>query len=116
MHSAEPLFGMPPEALYAWGTLRDDEGDLHSIMRRIPHDGAASSRRRLVVQSTVGGAECLRIHPLTGCPLAARSTAMASFLGVALFKGARYDYKQVELFSGTRGGLPSGKHSRSRWC
>lgn len=25
-----------PEALYLWGTLRDDEGDLHTIMRRIP--------------------------------------------------------------------------------
>src|SRR3954447_11860073 len=63
MYSDDPLFGMPPEALYAWGTLRDDEGDLHTIMRRIPHDGAATSRRRLVVQSTVGGADCLRMHP-----------------------------------------------------
>ena len=63
MFSDEPLFGMPPEALYAWGTLRDDGGDLHTIMRRIPHDGDATSRRRLVVQSTVGGADCLRMHP-----------------------------------------------------
>ena len=63
MHSDEPLFGMPPEALYVWGTLRDDEGDLHTIMRRIPHNGAASSRRRLVVQTTMGGAEGLRMHP-----------------------------------------------------
>jgi len=63
MHSDEPLFGMPPEALYAWGTLRDDEGDLHTIMRRIPHDGRATARRRLVVQSTMGGADVLRMHP-----------------------------------------------------
>ena len=63
MDSDEALFGMPPEALYLWGTLRDAEGDLHTIMRRIPHDGKATNRRRLVVQSTVGGADCLRMHP-----------------------------------------------------
>lgn len=63
MHSDEPLFGMPPEALYLWGTLRDDQGDLHTIMRRIPHNGQPTSRRRLVVQSTIGGAGELRMHP-----------------------------------------------------
>ena len=63
MDASESLYGMPPEALYLWGTLRDDEGDLHSIMRRIPHNGRPTSRKRLVVQSTVGGAEALRIHP-----------------------------------------------------
>jgi hypothetical protein len=63
MDSDVPLFGMPPEALYLWGTLRDVEGDLHTIMRRIPHDGKPTSRRRLVVQSTVGGADALRMHP-----------------------------------------------------
>jgi hypothetical protein len=63
MDSDEPLFGMPPEALYLWGTLRDAEGDLHTVMRRIPHDGKPTSRRRLVVQSTIGGADCLRVHP-----------------------------------------------------
>jgi hypothetical protein len=62
MHSDAPLFGMPPEALYAWGTLRDDQGDLHTIMRRIPHNGKAESRRRLVVQSTIGGSSDLRMH------------------------------------------------------
>ena len=62
MHSDAPLFGMPPEALYVWGTLRDDQGDLHAIMRRIPHNGKPTSRRRLVVQSTVGGASELRMH------------------------------------------------------
>jgi hypothetical protein len=62
MDSDSPLFGMPPEALYLWGTLRDEEGDLHSIMRRIPHDGRPKGRRRLVVQSTVGGASELRMH------------------------------------------------------
>ncbi len=63
MDSSAPLYGMPPEALYLWGTLRDDEGDLHSIMRRIPHDGKPTSRRGLLVQSTTGGGETLRIHP-----------------------------------------------------
>jgi hypothetical protein len=50
MDSDAQLFGMPPEALYLWGTLRDVEGDLHTMMRRIgpianPHvevGGAAS--------------------------------------------------------------------------
>ncbi|QRY42697.1 hypothetical protein JVX93_19095 [Mycolicibacterium boenickei] len=63
MNSDEPLFGMPPEALYLWGTLRDDDGDLHTIMRRIPHHGRPTSRRRLIVQSTTGGADALRMHP-----------------------------------------------------
>ena len=63
MDSSAPLYGMPPEALYLWGTLRDDHGDLHTIMRRIPHDGEPRSRKRLVLQSTVGGADALRIHP-----------------------------------------------------
>jgi len=63
MDSDAPLFGMVPEALYVWGTLRDDEGDLHTMMRRIPHNGKATSRRTLVVQSTMGGADSLRIHP-----------------------------------------------------
>jgi hypothetical protein len=62
MDSSAPLYGMPPEALYLWGTLRDDEGDLHSIMRRIPHNGKPTSRKRLVVQSTIDGADALRIH------------------------------------------------------
>lgn len=63
MHSDESMFGMPPEALYLWGTVRDVEGDMHTIMRRIPHDGKPTSRRRLVVQSTIGGADALRMHP-----------------------------------------------------
>lgn len=63
MQSDAPLFGMPPEALYLWGTVRDIEGDMHTIMRRIPHDGKPTSRRRLVVQSTIGGADSLRMHP-----------------------------------------------------
>jgi hypothetical protein len=63
MDSSEPLYGMPPEALYLWGTLRDAEGDLHSIMRRIPYNGKPVTRKRLVVQSTIGGADALRMHP-----------------------------------------------------
>ena len=30
------IHGLTPEAGYIWGTLRDDEGGLHSIMRRVP--------------------------------------------------------------------------------
>ncbi|MFE9320793.1 hypothetical protein ACIHDR_13150 [Nocardia sp. NPDC052278] len=63
MDSDEPLFGMPPEALYLWGTLRDEEGDLHTIMRRIPHTQPATTRRTLVVQTTMGGASALKMHP-----------------------------------------------------
>jgi len=62
MMSDAPLFGMPPEALYLWGTLRDVEGDLHTIMRRIPHNGKPTARRKLVVQSTIGGYDHLHMH------------------------------------------------------
>jgi hypothetical protein len=34
--SESPIHGLTPEAGYIWGTLRDEEGRLHSIMRRIP--------------------------------------------------------------------------------
>jgi hypothetical protein len=65
MHSDRSYFGMPPEALYLWGTLRDDAGDLHTIMRRIPHvDRPGGSRRRLIVQSTVGGHDHLAMHAI----------------------------------------------------
>ncbi len=65
MDSDRSYFGMPPEALYLWGTVRDDAGDLHTIMRRIPHrDEPKGSRRRLIVQSTIGGTDHLAMHPV----------------------------------------------------
>jgi hypothetical protein len=39
--SDEPLLGLQREAGYIWGTLRDDEGVLYSVMRRIASPGAA---------------------------------------------------------------------------
>ena len=50
------LHGLTVEAGYIWGTLRDDDGGLYTIMRRIPpaHDehkpdeiGRASCRERV---------------------------------------------------------------------
>jgi hypothetical protein len=65
MHADRSYFGMLPEALYLWGTLRDDEGDLHTIMRRIPHrDEPGGSRRRLIIQSTIGGTDHLAMHAI----------------------------------------------------
>jgi hypothetical protein len=39
--SDEPLLGLQREAGYIWGTLRDNEGVLYSVMRRIASPGAA---------------------------------------------------------------------------
>ncbi|MGA9493336.1 MAG: hypothetical protein WBV80_24245, partial [Mycobacterium sp.] len=39
--SDEPLLGLQREAGYIWGTLRDDEGVLYCVMRRIAPPGAA---------------------------------------------------------------------------
>ena len=39
--SDEPLLGLRREAGYMWGTLRDNDGVLYSVMRRIPSRGAA---------------------------------------------------------------------------
>ena len=36
MLSSRAYFGMPPEALYLWGTLRDEDGEIYCPMRRIP--------------------------------------------------------------------------------
>lgn len=32
----KPIHGLTPEAGYIWGTLRDDEGAMYTIMRRVP--------------------------------------------------------------------------------
>ncbi|MDT5046061.1 MAG: hypothetical protein QOI39_3755 [Mycobacterium sp.] len=39
--SDEPLLGLQREAGYMWGTLRDEDGELYSVMRRIAPPGAA---------------------------------------------------------------------------
>ena len=91
MNADRSYFGMPPEALYLWGSLRDDEGDLHTILRRIPHSAASPQGgwRRLVVQSTSGGKDHLamhscgrgsaandrRRHTRAGCPVAPLAAA-----------------------------------------
>lgn len=57
MLSTEPLMGMNPEGLYLWGTLRDEDGNMFSPMRRIPFDlpGAKQDTRRyFYLQHNVG--------------------------------------------------------------
>lgn len=49
--------GINPEALYLWGTLRDEEGNMYCPMRRIPFDlpGAKPDTRRFFyLQHNVG--------------------------------------------------------------
>src|SRR5271155_1370527 len=45
--SDEPLLGLQREAGYIWGTLRDDEGVLYSVMRRIAPPGAQGDGKSL---------------------------------------------------------------------
>ncbi|MGE0385586.1 MAG: hypothetical protein AB7Q97_12705 [Gammaproteobacteria bacterium] len=66
MISDRSYFGMPPEGLYLWGTLRDEAGEIYSIMRRIPTrlPGAArDTRRRFYLQTTLGHDDALHMHP-----------------------------------------------------
>ncbi|MGE0383368.1 MAG: hypothetical protein AB7Q97_01475 [Gammaproteobacteria bacterium] len=66
MISDRAYFGMPPEGLYLWGTLRDEQGEIYEIMRRIPTNlpGAAKdTRRRFYLQTTLGHADALHMHP-----------------------------------------------------
>ncbi|WP_241991412.1 hypothetical protein [Paraburkholderia sp. RAU2J] len=49
MLSDRAYFGMPPEALYLWGTFRDEDGEIYCPMRRIPaglSTDAKDTRRR----------------------------------------------------------------------
>ncbi len=57
MMSDRSYFGMPPEALYLWGTFRDEEGEIYCPMRRIPvglPGAAKDTRRRFYLCSTLG--------------------------------------------------------------
>lgn len=66
MMSDRSYFGMPPEALYLWGTFRDEAGEIYTPMRRIPAGlpGAAKdTRRRFYLLSTAGHSDGLHMHP-----------------------------------------------------
>ena len=57
MLSDRSYFGMPPEALYLWGTFRDEDGEIYCPMRRIPSGlptDAKDTRRRFYLCSTLG--------------------------------------------------------------
>ncbi|MCX4095716.1 hypothetical protein [Nocardia sp. alder85J] len=64
------IHGLAPEAGYIWGTLRDDEGGLHSIMRRIPAvrdnvkagDDIRSLGGKLILLSSTGVDEQLQLR------------------------------------------------------
>ncbi|WP_405136482.1 hypothetical protein [Nocardia sp. NBC_01388] len=64
------IHGLVPEAGYIWGTLRDDQGGLHSIMRRVPavRDNAEtggdirSLGGKLILSSSAGGDEQLLLR------------------------------------------------------
>ncbi len=65
MMSDRSYFGMLPEALYLWGTFRDEDGEIHCPMRRIPArmPGAAKdTRRRFYLCSTLGHEDGMHMH------------------------------------------------------
>jgi hypothetical protein len=65
-----PYFGLHREAGYVWGTFRDDHGDVHSLMRRMPPPqssaaGGGSTKSlgdRLLVLSTMDDAVVLDLR------------------------------------------------------
>lgn len=63
MLSLDPMMGMMPEGLYLWGTLRDEDGNIYSPMRRIPFNlpGAKEDTRRFFYLQTNVGAEHLKL-------------------------------------------------------
>ncbi len=67
MMSNRAYFGMPPEALYLWGTFRDQDGEIYTPMRRIPAGlpgDAKDTRRRFYLLSTSGHQDGLHMHPI----------------------------------------------------
>lgn len=67
MMSDRAYFGMPPEALYLWGTFRDQDGEIYTPMRRIPAGlpgDAKDTRRRFYLLSTAGHQDGLHMHPI----------------------------------------------------
>ena len=66
MLSNRSYFGMPPEALYLWGTFRDEQGEIYCPMRRIPAGlagDAKDSRRRFYLCSTLDHDDGMHMHP-----------------------------------------------------
>jgi hypothetical protein len=66
MASDRSYFGMPPEALYLWGTFRDDDGEIYTVMRRIPAglpSDAKDTRRRFFLLTTAGHDDGMHLHP-----------------------------------------------------
>ena len=67
MMSDRAYFGMLPEALYLWGTFRDERGEIYCPMRRLPPGlpGAAKdTRRRLFLCTTLGHDDGMHMHPI----------------------------------------------------
>lgn len=51
------MMGMMPEAIYLWGTLRDEEGNMYCSMRWIPYDLPGAKKdtcRYFFLQHNVG--------------------------------------------------------------
>ncbi|MEU1370888.1 hypothetical protein ABZ454_32800 [Streptomyces sp. NPDC005803] len=65
MMSDRSYFGMPPEALYLWGSFRDETGEIYSPMRRIPAGlptDSPDTRRRLFLLTTEGHDDGMHLH------------------------------------------------------
>jgi hypothetical protein len=67
MLSDRAYFGMVPEALYLWGTFRDDAGEIYCPMRRIPaglQTDAKDTRRRFYLCTTLDHSDGMHMHPI----------------------------------------------------
>jgi hypothetical protein len=67
MMSNRSYFGMLPEALYLWGTFRDEDGEIYCPMRRIPAGlprDAKDTRRRFYLCTTAGHNDGMHMHPI----------------------------------------------------
>jgi hypothetical protein len=67
--TAAPLAGLVHEAGYVWGSLRDDDGTLYSVMRRIAPTQSGTSKTeqkslggKLIVQSAEPGADGMQLR------------------------------------------------------
>lgn len=55
------FFGLTNMMTYIYGTVRDREGEMYTFYRRgVPRGGG---RERFMLMTTLGGSDCLRIHP-----------------------------------------------------
>lgn len=53
-------FGLPWSAIYLYGSLRDEEGELYTVLRA--PERAGGGRKRFFLQSTLDGADDLKVH------------------------------------------------------